>query len=407
MRRSPLFPIFLIVLVDVLGLTIVIPLLAIYAEHFGASATVASLLMPTFAVCQLIGGPILGRLSDRHGRRPLLLLSQIGTLIGFVMMAEASALWMVFVGRALDGATAGNLTIAQAYIADHTPPERRARAFGLIGIAFGAGFLIGPAVTAWLSGYGYSAPFWAAAGLSAMSIAGTYFLLPREAPPAVPDATAVLPGGKRLGVLDWGLYATYFERPALRGVLLQFLAYMFAFTLFTGGFALFAERHLLWDGHFFTPREIGFTFAAAGLVGLVVQGGLIGRLVSRFGEHRVAVAGFATLAAGYVVLGLAETLGLLAVSTVLSAFGGSVVRPTLTSLVTQLASRHEQGVVLGLTQSLSSIAAITAPPLAGLLIDHDLGRLWAWLAAGVAALGFLLAPVGTGRAGQAIDERAA
>lgn len=405
MRRSPLLPIFLIVLVDVLGLTIVIPLLAIYSETFGASALVASLLMPTYAICQLVAGPILGRLSDRHGRRPILLISQLGTLIGFAMLAEASALWMVFVGRALDGLTAGNLTVAQAYISDHTPPERRARAFGLIGIAFGLGFLVGPAVSGWLSTYGIAAPFWAAASLSGISILGTWFLLPNDAPtapggrpPATDEDGPVAPGGTRIGVLDWARYVEYFRRPVLRGLLIQFFIYMFAFSLFTGGFALFAERHLWWDGHLFTPREIGFTFAGAGLVGLLVQGGLFGRLVARYGEHRVAVAGFAMLCAGYVVLGLTETLALLALSTLLSGFGGTVVRPTITSLVTQLAARHEQGVVLGLTQSLSSVAAIAAPPLAGLLIEHDQGRAWAWLAGAVALLGVLLSPLGTGRA---------
>ncbi len=396
MRRSPLLPIFLIVLVDVLGLTIIIPLLAIYSESFGASPLVASLLIPTYAVCQLVAGPFLGRLSDRHGRRPILLVSQVGTLVGFIMLAEAQTLWMVFVGRALDGLTAGNLAVAQAYISDHTPPERRARAFGLIGIAFGLGFLAGPAVTAWLSGYGYAAPFWAAAGLSATSILGTWFLLPRDPPTAARPADGS--ARPRLGVLDWGRYVEYFQRPALRGLLVQFFVYMFAFTLFTGGFALFAERHLMWDGRYFTPREIGLTFAGAGLVGAIVQGGLMGRLVARLGEHGLAVAGFVTLAAGYLVLGFTETITFLALSTVLSAFGGSVVRPTITSLVTQLAARDEQGVILGLTQSLSSLAAITAPPIAGLLIQHDLGPAWAWLAAGVAAIGFLIAPMGTGRA---------
>lgn len=401
MRRSPLVPIFLIVLVDVLGLTMVIPLLAIYSERFGASATVASLLMPTYAACQLVAGPILGRLSDRHGRRPILLVSQLGTLIGFVMLAEAQHLWMVFVGRALDGATAGNLTVAQAYIADHTPPEKRARAFGLIGIAFGLGFTLGPALTGWLTDqYGIAAPFWAAAGLSGLAILGTWFMLPRDKPPAaaVDDEGPAAPGGKRLGVLDWRQYAEYVRRPVLRGVLIQFFVYMFAFSLFTGGFALFAERHLWWDGHLFTPREIAYTFAGAGVVGLLVQGGLFGKLLARFGEHRVAVAGFALLSAGYVVLGFAETMVLLAVSTLLSAFGGTVVRPTLTSLVTRISARHEQGVVLGLMQSLSSVAAIAAPPIAGVLIDHDLGHTWAWLAAAVALVGVLLAPSGSGRA---------
>jgi MFS family permease len=401
MRRSPLVPIFLIVLVDVLGLTMVIPLLAIYSEQFGASALVASLLMPTFAACQLVAGPILGRLSERHGRRPILLISQLGTLVGFLMLAEATTLWMVFVGRALDGFTAGNLTVAQAYIADHTPPERRARAFGLIGIAFGLGFLVGPAITAWLSTYSIAAPFYAAASLSGLAILGTWFLLPRDAPTA-PDRRAGAreagPGGKRLGILDWNEYLEYLRRPVLRGVLIQFFVYMFAFSLFTGGFALFAERYLLWDGDLFTPREIGFTFAVAGFIGLVVQGGMFGKLVARFGEHKVAVSGFLLLSIGYVVLGVTETIAVLALSTVLSAFGGTVVRPTLTSLVTKLSARDEQGVVLGLMQSLSSVASITAPPIAGFLIGHGHGRTWAWLAAAVALVGVLLASSGSGRA---------
>ena len=404
MRRSPLLPIFLIVLVDILGLTIVIPLLAIYAESFGASAIVAALLMPTFAVCQLVAGPLLGKLSDRHGRRPILLFSQIGTLIGFVMMAEAWSLWMVFAGRALDGLTAGNLTVAQAYIADHTPPERRARAFGLIGIAFGLGFLVGPAVSGWLSGYSYAAPFWAAAALSGLSILGTWFLLPKDVStaPAAP-ARSGGPGGERLGILDWGLYATYFQRPMLRGLLVQFFVYMFSFSLFTGGFALYAERHLFWNGLPFTPREIGFTFAGAGVCGALVQGGLIGRMVARWGEATVAAVGFAMLAVGYFVLGAGTTIAMLAVATVVSSLGSAVIRPTITALVTRLADRSEQGIVLGLTQSLSSLAAITAPPVAGFLIEHDHGRAWAWLAGGAALLGLLLAPLGTSRAGKQIS----
>lgn len=381
MRRSPLLPIFLIVLVDVLGLTIVIPLLAIYSERFGASPLVATLLMSSFAICQLISGPILGVLSDRYGRRPILLLSQLGTMAGFIMLARADALWMVFAGRILDGATAGNLTIAQAYIADHTPPEKRAQSFALIGIAFGLGFAFGPVISGWLSHHSLAAPFWLAASLSGCAILGTYFILPREAGRArVADAN-------RLKVFDPGLYVEYFRRPELGRLLAVFFVYMFSFSLFIGGFALFAERHYVWNGHYFTPREIGFAFAGSAFVGLVIQGGLIRRLVPRFGEAKLARFGFATLALGYALMAVDTALGVLAAATLFSSIGNSLLRPTLTALVTKHAAPHEQGLALGITQSLSAIAAIVAPPFAGFLIDHDWGAQWALLAGAVGAIG--------------------
>jgi DHA1 family tetracycline resistance protein-like MFS transporter len=390
-RRSPLLPIFLIVLVDVLGLTIVIPLLAIYSERFGASPFVATLIMSSFAICQLISGPILGKLSDRYGRRPILLISQLGTLAGFVIMAKADALWMVFAGRILDGATAGNLAIAQAYISDHTPPEKRAKSFALIGIAFGLGFAIGPVISGWLSHYALETPFWAAAALSGCSILGTIFILPKDGPTApVPAAQVVGPGGARLGVLDWGMYASYFRRPAMGRLLVQFFVYMFSFSLFIGCFALYAERHYTWGWHYFTPREIGFAFAGSSVIGLVIQGGMIGRLVSRFGETHLSAFGFLMLFVGYLLLGASDSLYVLAASIFFSSIGNSLLRPALTSLVTRLADRTEQGVVLGLTQSLSSVAAIIAPPIAGTLIDHDLGRIWAWLGALAGLVGFFL-----------------
>jgi len=181
--QRPLLPIFLIVLVDVLGLTIMIPLLPFYAESFGASATVVGLLQATYAGCQLIAGPPLGSLSDRLGRKPVLLVSQLGTFAGFLILAFAPNLWVVFLARAIDGITAGNLSIAQAYIADVTTPKERSRAFALIGIAFGVGFLVGPGVSGFLSAhYGFQVPILCAAALSLASILGTAFLLPSVPP---------------------------------------------------------------------------------------------------------------------------------------------------------------------------------------------------------------------------------
>lgn len=377
-----LLPIFLIVLVDIFALTLIIPLLAIYAETMHATPLEATLLISTFSVFQLISGPLLGRASDRVGRKPLLIVSQIGTCAGLVLMAKADALWILFAARALDGATAGNLTLAQASIADNTPPEKRARAFALIGIAFGLGFFIGPFVTAQLTAYGLTAPIWFAAGLSAFSVLLTIFLLPNNPPKAAAAA--------RLSVFDPTAFVAFFRRPELAPLLFQFFFYIVSFSLFTSGFALFAERRFTWEGHAFAPREIGYLFAYIGFLGVVLQGGLIGRLVKRFGEARLVRAGFVTLVGGYLMLGLVDSISLLLAAMTIGAFGNGVLRPALTSLVSRAAGADEQGAVLGLTQSLSSIATIVAPPAAGFLIQQAHLTAWAWLAAAASLLG--LAP---------------
>lgn len=389
--RAPLLPVFLIVLVDVFGMTLVIPLLAIYAESFGATPLQATLLVSVFAVCMLVSGPLIGHASDRHGRKPLLILSQIGTFIGFLVLARATSLWMIYLSRIIDGATAGNLSIAQAYIADNTPPEHRAKAFGLIGIAFGLGFFIGPALTGFLAGrYGHTAPIYLAAAMSATSILATAVLLKGDTAPRVQAVT--------WAPFRWRTYAQYFARPALRPLLLQFLFFMLSFSMFISGFALFAERRFEWNGQPFGPREIGYLFGFVGFLGIILQGLLIGPLVKRFGETALAAAGFAALVVGYLALGLATAVALLAIVAVISGFGNGVLRPSLTSLITHQAAQHEQGVVLGITQSLSSLAAIGAPVLAGVLIEHQMLREWAWTSAALAALGLIVWRASSGRA---------
>jgi MFS family permease len=413
-KRSPLLPIFLIVLVDVFGLAMVIPLLARYAEDFGASAFVATLLSSVYAGCALISGPIIGRLSDRHGRKPLLLLSQLGTFIGFLIMAGAndvagllgiSGLWVVFFGRMLDGTTAGNLSLAQAYISDHTTPENRAKSFAIIGIAFGVGFMFGPAISGQLAKYGLHWPFLLAACMSATSMLATYTLLPSEKPPgaepapepafaAAADAADAPPppAGRRIGVLSWGVYAEYFRRPGLAILLAQFFLFQFAFSLFTQNLLLFAERRFTTGaGRPWGPAEVGWLLAYSGTLGILVQGGLIGRLVKKLGEPAVVVAGFASAALAYAVLGFTHAVALLYGVATVSAFGNGVLRPTITSRITQAVGRHEQGVVLGLTQSLSMMAMIVGPPIGGLLIDQEWLVPWALVAAVTAAAGLLAA----------------
>jgi MFS transporter, DHA1 family, tetracycline resistance protein len=388
-QRSPLLPIFLIVLVDVLGFTIVIPLLGFYAEHFNASPLVATTLVSVYAVCSLISTPLIGRLSDRYGRRPLLLFSQAGTCAGFLMLAFSSSLWMVFLGRILDGITAGNLSIAQAYISDHTKPENRAKAFGVIGIAFGVGFAFGPGLGGELSKYGIHVPFVVAASLSALSMVATYTLLPRTKPPQVPEPTAAQavagPAGRRPGAFDFGTYAEYFRRPGLAGLYLQFFLFSFAFSCFTSGFALFAERRFLWSEH-----EVGRLFTYTGFLGMILRGGLIGRLVKRYGEVALGVAGFFAAAIAYALLGVAQTLLILVVAATISAFGNGVLRPVITSRITQVVGRHEQGVALGISGSLSSVAMALAPPTGGALINQHWLLAWALVPAAFAVLGLVV-----------------
>jgi MFS family permease len=385
-QRVSLLPVFLIVLVDVFGMTLVIPLLAIYAETLHATPLQATMLISVFAACQLVSGPIIGHMSDRVGRKPMLLISQLGTFSGFIVMARARTLWVLYIARVLDGSTAGNLSLAQAYIADHTEPSRRARSFGLIGIAFGVGFFIGPSLTGYLSArYGMTTPIYLAACMSATSLLCTATLLKggRQSHHAFDDRGAAL---------HWKTYARYFTRPGLRERLFQFLFFITSFSVFISGFALFAERRFVWQGHPFGPREIGYLFGYIGFLGIILQGGLIGRLVTRFGESALTAAGFVAIVIGYFGLGIASSTVLLIVAGTLAAFGNGVIRPALTSLITQHARPQEQGVVLGITQSLMSLASVVSPIVAGLLIQHQMLTVWAWVAAGLAAMGVTLAP---------------
>jgi MFS family permease len=464
-RRSPLLPIFLIVLVDVLGFTIVIPLLGFYAERFGASPLVATTLVSVYAVCSLISTPIIGKLSDRIGRRRMLLFSQAGTCLGFLMLAWSHSLWMVFVGRILDGITAGNLSLAQAYISDHTKPENRTKAFGVIGVAFGIGFMIGPGLGGTLGKYGLYLPFLVAACLSLLSMFATFTMLSNETPGAVGDGatipTAVAvpagPGGKRPGAFDISTYLAYFRRPGLGGLYLQFFLFAFTFSSFMSGFALFAERRFTVERHLthkastctltpdeklqlpgakmgtlrigdetlvygtqweivsstsievkgdacarldaapikarvpWTAHEVGLLFVFSGVLGILLQGGLIGRLARKYGEARLVIVGFLSSSAAAVTLGFSYTLAMLVVVAVMWSFGSGVTRPSITTRITQVAGRAEQGVAIGISGSLSSFAMMLAPPTGGLLLDHHWTLAWALVPATTAMLGCLVA----------------
>jgi MFS family permease len=387
-ENKELATIFLIVLVDVLSLTIIIPLLPFYAEKFGATAQTVGLLITAFAFCQFLAGPILGELSDRMGRKPILLLSQIGTFIGLLIFAQATTLTVIFIARIIDGITAGNLTVAQAYISDRTPPQKRAQSFAMLGIAFGIGFLIGPSVSGLLAGRGMHFPIFVAAGLSFCSILCTTFLLPREA-----GVAANKEHKKILNLVtqafDPRMYMPFFRREELRGLLIQMFLYLFSFTMFVGGFALFAERQLVWNGHPFGAREVGYYMGFMGAVGIIVQAKMVGWLVKKWGERKLMNVGLFSMCIGYSLMGFVHSLWVLPFVAIIANFGAGVVRPSVTSLISQTSGRSEQGAVMGVAQSLGSMGQILAPILAGFLIEKHWLIGWSCTAGFMALTGLL------------------
>ncbi len=345
------------------------------------------MLLSSYALCQLIAGPILGRLSDRYGRKPLLLFSQAGTLAGFILLAATHQLWLVFVSRIIDGLTAGNLSLAQAYIADVTLPEKRAQSFAVIGSACGGGFTIGPGISGELASASYTWPILAAAALSFTSILCTAFLLPKNPPfpeGAAPETQADNP--ERVNIFNPGVYLQYLRRPGLGNLFLQFLAFAFSFSTFFAGFALFSQSRLHYG-----PTEVGHVLLAIGILGIILQGKVLGLLVDKFGERPVARAGFlwAGLSGGAIAL-VRNTPEMIATAGGLG-MGSGLVRAPVTSAITRKAGRREQGVVLGITQSLQSIAQILSPPLATGLIGLHLENFWAFLAGAFMLCGLLLA----------------
>jgi MFS transporter, DHA1 family, tetracycline resistance protein len=387
-QKPNLFPIFFVVAVDILSFTIVLPLLPFYAQSFGATPSQVGWIVALFALCQFLAGPTLGRLSDIYGRRPLLIVSQIGTCVGFVILALSNNLAMVFLARVIDGITAGNLTIAQAYVSDVTKPEERGKAYGIIGIAFGLGFFIGPAMSAFLSEYGLHYPAWAAAVLSLLSVIATSVMLPESYKP-----TGVRPSfhyKDMFKVFDTALLKRYWIQPQFRSLLLQFFLFNFSFAIYIAGFAMFAERRFTWDGKPFGAKEVGYLYTYLGLFGIVVQGFLLGKLIKKMGERKVAIWGFLFQGVGYGAIGWVFKIPWLVGVQTVGSFGAGVLRPALTALLSRSGHADEQGVLMGVAQSVASVATIFVPLIAGYLIEAGFLEAWAALSGLSALLGLLL-----------------
>jgi len=348
---------FLIVVIDLVGFGLVIPLLPFYAVRFAASPQQVTALVAIYSLAQLVTAPLWGRLSDRVGRRPVLLVSLAASALAYLWLGAATALWMLFAARAFAGACAGNIAAAQAYVADVTQPDERARGMGMIGAAFGVGFMIGPGLGGLLAGTDpttadLETPAWVAAGLSLVALLGVISVLSESLPRERQD------GSRSRGRVSamWGIL----HRPVLsRLILINFLVIL-AFAGMQSVFAIWAMPQLGWG-----PRQVGYVFAYVGLASAVLQGGLIGRLTRRFGEERLLRCGLALVAAGFLVMPLAHDLPILATAVSGLALGTGLTQPSINSLISRHAGREEQGEVIGVAQSLSSLSRVLGPFAAG------------------------------------------
>lgn len=355
---------FLIVLIDLIGFGLVIPLLPFYAERFSSSPQEVTLLMATFSMMQVVFAPVWGRLSDRMGRRPVLMISMGAAALAYLWLGFASAVWMLFAARALAGACAGNIAAANAYIADVTTPEKRARGMGMIGAAFGLGFIIGPALGGVVAGNNLAtadlrSPGLIACGLSLIAFLGVVLVLKES----LPKDLAPRSRKSRIAALRDAL-----ARKTLARLLLIFLLATLAFGGMEAVFALWAMAQFGWG-----PEQIGYIFTYVGVLSAIMQGGLIGKLSARFGEEKLLIAGLGLTALGLLAIALAHDLPVLVVAMSCLALGMGAMQPSLNSLISRRAGAEEQGEVMGVAQSVASLSRVLGPLLAGALFA-GLGR---------------------------------
>ena len=356
-----LLVIVLTLVVNLIGFGIMIPLLPLYARTFGASEAVIGLVIAVFSLSQLVASPALGALSDRVGRRPVLLLSLIGTAVSFVMMALAQSVPMLFAARVVDGLSGGNISTARAYIADITTEADRAKAYGLIGAAFGIGFVLGPALGGALGHVSYTAPIWAAAALTLVATALAWIWLPET----------VHRGSANPGPFWAGLRAA-FQHRTLRPLLLVDLAYWTASALFQGTFALVAAHRFG-----FAVPQVGYVLAAFGALGVFVQVGLVGRIVPALGERRTFALGLLLSAFGLGGAALARGVPLFLVFLIPFAIGSALCTPVLASLISQTAGSDTQGTVQGAASAIESLGR-TIGPVWGTVVMQRLGDAFAF-----------------------------
>ena len=366
MRRQAAIGFILVTaLLDIVAMGLVIPVLPPLIEEFSGSASRAGIwngvLVALWALMQFVASPVIGSLSDRYGRRPVLLLSIAGMAVDWVLMALAPDLWWLAVGRLIGGVTSSSFTTVYAYMSDITPPEARSKAFGWIGAAFSAGFVLGPALGGLLGAISPRTPFWVAAGMSALAFVYGWLILPES----LPKERRVSFSWRRAN--PFGALQLLRSHPELSGLAsVNFLLY-FAHHVFSAVFVLYAGHRYGWGA-----LEVGLLLALVGVLDMAVQGLLVGPVVRRLGDWRTMVFGLAGGAVGVACMGLAPNGWLFTLAMLPNALWG-LAMPTLQSLMTQRVSESEQGQLQGANNSVASIAGVISPVFFGWIYSLSTG----------------------------------
>jgi multidrug resistance protein len=339
------------VALDLVGFGIIVPILGRYAERFGANGLQVGLMFASFSVAQMVFAPILGRISDKVGRKPVIVFSLIGTAVGSFVTGAAGALWVLFLGRILDGASGASVAVAQGAVADIAPPEQRARLMGMLGAAFGVGFVVGPALGGLAALGGPHVPFYLAGSIAAVNAVAAIIRLPETKP----DTSHITEKSQRGTAMS----------PALKRFALVGFLSMLGFAGFEATFSIWGEKQFG-----FTEGSASIVFVFVGVTLVAVQGGLIGPLTQRLGSRKLLRIGLSLVAVGLLLLGLSNTWPLLFVALFLLSLGQGMSGPSGSALVAELAPVERRGEAIGYQQGTAAFGRVAGPVMAGALFDH-------------------------------------
>ena len=362
LMRRDYFTLFLIQVTEVFGFSLILPFLPLYAKDMGATPFQISLVLALFSFFQFFMAPIMGKLSDIYGRKPLLMFSQLSTFLSFLILGFANTIWLLAASRIIDGLFGSNFVIAQAYLSDISSDEDRTEAMGISGMAFGFGFLVGPAFGGFLAEkFGYSVPSFLAAGLSLLTIVMTALFLQEKAKRKVGEQRIKL----SLEMFNLKGFAKYFKIEELRELFIIIFLFLSAQIILTSNISIYSQMKFG-----MTAQDMGFVLTGIGLVSIVMQGGFLGKLIKKFGELKLFYFSFASLLLSFVFLSLLQVKVLFVLPMMLFAVGMALFRPIIMSNISKEAPEGERGSVMGLTNSLASISQVIGPLIGGFILSN-------------------------------------